>query len=49
MPLTKIRISEGNYTADHFALDEVIISLVDLDERIFPGKQFVELNFPSQV
>jgi hypothetical protein len=43
MPLAKIRISEGHDTASHFALDEVIISLVDLDERVFPGEQFVEL------
>jgi hypothetical protein len=43
MPLAKIRISEGHDTASNFALDEVIISLVDLGERIFPGEKFVEL------
>jgi hypothetical protein len=43
MPLAKIRISEGHDTASHFALNEVIISLVNLGERVFPGEKFVEL------
>ena len=43
MPLAKVQFSEGHDTASHFALDEVIIRLVDLGERIFPGEKFVEL------
>ena len=43
MPLAEILISEGHDTSSHFALDEVVISLVDLGERIFPGEKFVEL------